>query len=147
VTPLRILSVALVFAFGNAIFANLLLALDRQTALLGIALAGLGLNVALNLVAIPRWSYTGAAATTAATEALGALAVFWLAKRSYSFSLRPDFVARLVGAAAVMTGILLVVDAYPLPIAVAAAGCAFATAAYGFRAVTRTDLRIVLGRL
>jgi O-antigen/teichoic acid export membrane protein len=146
VTPLRILAVALVFAFGNAIFANLLLALDRQTVLVGVSLAGLGLNVALNLLVIPRWSYTGAAATTAVTEALGALAVFWLAKRSYSFSLRPDFVARLVGAAVVMTGILLLVDAYPLPLAVAAAGGAFAAAAYGFRVVTRTDLRIVLGR-
>jgi O-antigen/teichoic acid export membrane protein len=146
VTPLRILAVALVFAFGNAIFANLLLALDRQASLLAVSAAGLALNVGLNLVAIPRWSYTGAAATTVVTEALGALVVFWLARRAYAFSLRPSFVARLVCAAAVMTGILLLVDAYPLPLAVGAAGATFAAAAYAFRVVTRTDVRIVLGR-
>jgi O-antigen/teichoic acid export membrane protein len=146
VTPLRILAVALVFAFGNAIFANLLLALDRQASLVAVSAAGLALNVGLNLVAIPRWSYTGAAATTVVTEALGALVVFWLARRAYTFSLRPSFVARLVCAAAVMTGILLLVDAYPLPLAVGVAGATFAAAAYAFRVVTRTDVRIVLGR-
>jgi O-antigen/teichoic acid export membrane protein len=92
VLPLRILAGAVVITFLNAVFAGLLLALDRQTVLLVVSAGGLALNILLNLIAIPRWSYNGAAVTTVVTEALGAICVFWLARRAYRFRIRPRFV-------------------------------------------------------
>jgi O-antigen/teichoic acid export membrane protein len=94
VTPLRILSLGLVFAFANAVFAGAALALDRQRALVAVSAAGLALNVALNLLLIPRYSYSGAAAATVVTEMLGCVAVFALARAACPFSLRPRFVTR-----------------------------------------------------
>lgn len=94
VTPIRLLALGLVFAFANAVFAGAALALDRQRALVGVAGAGLALNVALNLLLIPRYSYSGAAAATVVTEILGCAAVFALVRSACPFSLRPRFVTR-----------------------------------------------------
>jgi O-antigen/teichoic acid export membrane protein len=94
VTPLRLLSLGLVFAFANSVVAGAALALDRQRALVGVTAAGLALNVALNLLLIPRYSYSGAAAATVVTEILGCVAIFALARSACHFSLRPRFVTR-----------------------------------------------------
>jgi lipopolysaccharide exporter len=92
--PLRILAPALVFTFVNAVFANLLIVLNRQRALILVSLAALTLNVLANLYAIPRFGYTGAAVTTVVSEAIAMCAVFILARRALPFSLSPRLVTR-----------------------------------------------------
>jgi O-antigen/teichoic acid export membrane protein len=94
VTPLRILAPALVFTFVNAVFAGVLIALNRQRALILVSLAGLTLNVLANLYAIPRFGYVGAAVTTVISEGLGLAAVFVLAWRACPFRLSPRLVTR-----------------------------------------------------
>ncbi|HEV3479802.1 MAG TPA: flippase [Gaiellaceae bacterium] len=92
--PLRILAPALVFTFVNAVFAAVLIALNRQRALILVSLAGLALNVLVNLYAIPRFGYVGAAVTTVISEGIGLCAVFVLARRALSFRLSPRLVTR-----------------------------------------------------
>ena len=92
--PLRILAPALVFTFVNVVFASVLIALNRQRALILVSLAGLTLNVLVNLYAIPRFGYNGAAVTTVLSEAAGLTAVFVLAKRACPFRLSPRLVSR-----------------------------------------------------
>jgi O-antigen/teichoic acid export membrane protein len=92
--PLRILAPALVFTFVNAVFASLLIALNRQRALILVSLGGLTLNVLANLYAIPRFGYTGAAVTTVLSEAAGLCAVFVLARRALPFRVSPRLVTR-----------------------------------------------------
>jgi O-antigen/teichoic acid export membrane protein len=92
--PLRILAPALVFTFVNAVFASLLIALNRQRALILVSLGGLTLNVLANLYAIPRFGYVGAAVTTVVSEGIGLCAVFLLARRAFPFSLSPRLVTR-----------------------------------------------------
>jgi O-antigen/teichoic acid export membrane protein len=92
--PLRILAPALVFTFVNVVFANLLIALNRQRALILVSLGGIVLNVLANLYAIPRFGYTGAAVTTVVSEAVGLCAVFVLARRALPFRLSPRLVTR-----------------------------------------------------
>lgn len=94
VTPLRILAPALVFTFVNAVFAGVLIALNRQRALIVVSLAGLTLNVLANLYAIPRFGYVGAAVTTVISEGAGLVAVFVLARRACPFRLSPRLVTR-----------------------------------------------------
>jgi O-antigen/teichoic acid export membrane protein len=94
VVPLRILAPALVVAFVNVVFASVLIALNRQRALILVSLAGLTLNVLVNLWAIPRFGYNGAAVTTVVSETIGFCAVFVLAKRSFPFQLSPRLVTR-----------------------------------------------------
>ena len=64
IAPLQILSLAIVPAFVNAPLALLLVALDRRRDLVTASVAGLALNVGMNLWAIPAYGYTGAAVTT-----------------------------------------------------------------------------------
>jgi O-antigen/teichoic acid export membrane protein len=142
-TPLRILAPALVFAFANTIFAAVLLALNRRRALIVASLLGLAVNVLLNLAAIPAFGYVGAAATTVASELFGLVLVATLAYRAYPFRLRFGFVARLAPAALAMGALLALAPAWP---ALVPACAAFAAVAYGSRAVTRSDLRLLLGR-
>lgn len=94
VAPLRILAPALVFTFVNAVFAGVLIALNRQRALILVSLAGVTLNVLANLYAIPRFGYVGAAVTTVISEGAGLVAVFVLARRACPFRLSPRLVTR-----------------------------------------------------
>jgi len=146
IVPLRVLSVAIVVAFANTIFASLLLGLNRQRALLVVSAAGVALNVALNLYFIPTWSYTGAAITTVISECFGFAAVFALARRSYAFTLSIDFLARLTAASLVMAGILALVAREQVWVGALVGGAAFMLTAFALRVVTRSDLRIVFGR-
>jgi O-antigen/teichoic acid export membrane protein len=86
--PLRILAPAIVFVFANAVFAGVLLALNRRRELIAASFAGLAINVALNAYFIPAYGYNGAAATTVVSEALGFGFVFVLARQAFPFSLR-----------------------------------------------------------
>lgn len=70
VTALRLLSLALVFSYFNHLTGYTLVALNKQTTSLKIALVALTVNVVLNLLLIPSFSLNGAALITVATEAL-----------------------------------------------------------------------------
>ena len=146
VLPLQILSLALVFAFANAIFASLLFALNRQRQLIAASLLGIAVNVGLNAYFIPKWSYVGAAGTTAFSELLGFALVFALARRAHPFALGLGFVLRVSAAAAAMAVTFFALAAISPWIALLAAGGAFAAAAYAFKAVARSDLQLIFGR-
>ena len=146
--PLQILVPALVLAFANAPFATLLIALNRRAALIGASLTGLALNVGLNAWAIPAYGYTGAAVTTVVSELVGFVLIFALARRAYPFALGGGYVLRLlppVGAMA-LTFALFAVAGFPGWPALVPAALVFAGAAYAARAVTRGDVRLILGR-
>lgn len=67
---LRILSVALVFAYLNHLTGYSLIAFGRQSSSFLIAIAALVFNIAANIIFIPVYSYTAAAAVTVATEGI-----------------------------------------------------------------------------
>ncbi len=69
ISPLRILSLGLVFTYLNHATGYTLTAINRQHYLFLIALVGLLINVSLNLFLIPLYSYHAAAFTTIITEA------------------------------------------------------------------------------
>lgn len=78
---LRILGLAVVFMFVDNTFAAVLNAIDRQKAFAYVALSGLAVNVAVNLVVIPRFGYIGASWSVVVTEIV-LVAVGWLTLRS-----------------------------------------------------------------
>ncbi len=77
---LRILALAVVFMFVDNTFAAVLNAIDRQKLFAYVALCGLVLNFALNIILIPRFGYLGASWATVATE-IGLVVVGWFALR------------------------------------------------------------------
>ena len=84
---LRILAIAVVFMFVDNTFAAVLNAIDRQKLYAYVALSGLAINFALNMVLIPQFGYIGASWATVATE-VGLVAAGWFALRGALGTLR-----------------------------------------------------------
>lgn len=88
-TALAILIWDACLIFFTYLFGNVLAALNRQATVSWIAWSGAVLNVALNLLLIPRYSLVGAAVATVATEAFIATLLIW--KLSTILALRFSF--------------------------------------------------------
>lgn len=143
--PLRILALALVFLFASTIFYNVVIALNRQRALLVVGIVALLLNVALNLVLIPPYSYMGAAVATLLSEGFVFAGTFVLARRAYRFRLRPGFLARVPLVAAAPAAVVALTWGRQDWLVLLLAEAAFAAAAFGLGAVTRADFTFLLG--
>jgi O-antigen/teichoic acid export membrane protein len=65
---LSVLAPSTIAIFLGTVLSGVLVAVHRQRLLFWMSLAGLGLNLVLNLAFIQPWSYVGAAAATSATE-------------------------------------------------------------------------------
>ena len=104
---LQILILAEVAMFLYGITAYLLNAIDRQLLFTLTAAGAAILNVAMNLVLIPKFSYIGAAVSTVVTSFFVLVLLFYLAgKNGYSFNVLKVSIKPVV-AAGVMTLILL----------------------------------------
>lgn len=129
----------LIWAFvpvsATYIFSTLLTADERLMQMNRFFAAGIAVDVALNLVLIPRYQALGAATATLATQAFIALGMMGLCLRY--FALRPSArgVARLLGyAAATLLGIgfVFLKTPYALPVKFLLGGSASLLAMFGF---------------
>lgn len=78
---LQILSIGIVFMFASNTFIAALNAIDRQVMFTWAAAASMVVNVALNLVLIPRYGYLGASWATVATEVVLLVSAYLLVGR------------------------------------------------------------------
>jgi O-antigen/teichoic acid export membrane protein len=109
---LRWLSAAPLCYLAGALATSALQAVRRRPLILASSLVALALNVALNVVLIPRMGGTGAAlATTVSYAVLAAVALAGLARAGVRVPLSRALLPPVVTGAA-MTGLLL---AFPLP--------------------------------
>lgn len=131
---LRILAVALGALFFGNLYGNSAIALGAQRSLLKAALLLALLNILVNLVVIPRYSFLGAAWTTLGTELLSALAAARIVWRRAPFVL----FSRSVGQIASAGGALLLASFLPLPLALrmAASVCGYVVALWTFGVLT-----------
>ena len=81
---LRILLVALFFAYLNHLNGFTLISKEGQKEMLKVGIINLTFNIILNLITIPRFGIIGAAWTTVATEALSSVLIFSRLKSSVS---------------------------------------------------------------
>jgi O-antigen/teichoic acid export membrane protein len=146
VTPLRILVLSSIFFFTNALFSSLLVIynLERQLAVLA-AVVVVG-NVALNLVLIPAYSYTGAAVATVITEVCGGIALIVWATRAMGAALDLSPVPRVAAATAGMVAVLWAALALPLLMTILAGLFVYAVLAYALGVVSRADLALLAPR-
>ena len=146
--PLRVVSLALPAIFGGTVFIHILIALNRRRALFVVALASLVVNLGLNLIFIPQYSYMGAAWATVASEAFAFVAAYFAARRAYALRLDYALLARLAVPTLLAVGVVAVAEATALSaVAATAAGLtAFFAGVFAARIVTRDDLRLFLGR-
>ncbi len=143
---LPILMGAFVFVSLSYLTGNLLVVLHLQRRMIGIATAGLAVNVALNVVLIPPYGFLAAAWVTLATEVV----VFAIAARLVLRGLghRPSVsrVLRSCAAAAGMAGIVLAARGAGAPIEalLVIAALAYPALLLALRGLSVTEFRGVL---
>jgi len=103
VVALQILLLGVAFIFQIRLFQIILNSIDKQKVVMYVGLAGLIVNVFLNLLLIPRYGFKGAAATTVASELMVFSIYCFNLYRSYlkisiwKLSLKPLFASLIVG--------------------------------------------------
>ena len=104
---LRILGLGVVVMFVDNTFVAALTAMDRQRTYMGIALAGLLVNLALDLSLIPTHGYLGAAPATVLTEGFLAATGWAVLARAGSVLAVPAISWRILLAGGLMGTLLL----------------------------------------
>ncbi len=147
-TALQLLVAGEIIAFGSVVGLLILTATARHRPYPYIALAGLVVNVGLNLWAIERWGFEGAAVTTVVTETLVVLGMWFLVRRlagpdspsNAPWSVGASSLLRVLPAAALGLGAGAALDAV-LPwfvAAVIAAGLYASACFFLYRTLYRT---------
>lgn len=80
-TVLRILVAGLIVVFPLQVMHAIAISVNGERLLVGAAVAGCIINVALNLVLIPRWGMRGAAVATIVSEGLSLGVIAWRVRR------------------------------------------------------------------
>jgi O-antigen/teichoic acid export membrane protein len=93
---LGLLMTSFVAMSSNYIFGTLLTAGGNLRVLNYTALCGMLLNISLNLVLIPKFKITGAAAACLATQGFTAITQVLIARRTFSFHTNWSFIFRLI---------------------------------------------------
>ena len=106
----------------------------------------IALNVGLNLILIPRYSYNGAASATIVSEAFVLVGLYVIARRHYEFQLERTFLVRVLGATVAAAGVVALLCSESPWLSVVAAELTFGLAAYALRAVTLADMKMMLER-
>jgi O-antigen/teichoic acid export membrane protein len=85
VQPLQILAAGALFVFATWILHAAAISANLDRRLVVVTVVGLGANIALNVMLIPRWGISGAASATVVAEALTvALLIVQVARRSHA---------------------------------------------------------------
>ena len=123
----RLIVVGQALRFPTMLLVGTLIAVGRNRPYVVASVVGFVVNVAGNLVVIPHWSYTGAAAMTVATEA-GVLVLLGRAVLALpELAVPVGVLARTAVASAALAGVGVAVDAVaPWPFAAMAGVVAFA---------------------
>jgi O-antigen/teichoic acid export membrane protein len=115
---LRILLFAGALAFVSGLFGMALIAGDRQRSALRLAIAALAFNVPLNFALVPSLGIDAAAAVAVASELLLVVGGGLLVRRELGLAPRLRLLWRALAAAAVMAGVLALVDDWSLALLV-----------------------------
>jgi len=135
--PFRLLLLSVGFAFVQGSFHNVLLAYVRTGVEMRIVAVGAGLNVGLNVLLIPHFGLTGAAAAVVAGEAAQLMLMFVVVYRlgvrpEFRWALRPLLAAVAMGAFLMFWG-----HGGPLVVPLAAGGVVYAVTLVALGGVPR----------
>jgi O-antigen/teichoic acid export membrane protein len=119
---LQLLAPFVLFSFVGGLLWRTLVASRDDRLLLGLAVAMLVLNIALNIALIPPYGYTAAAVTTVVSQVAGTALAALAVRRTHGFWINLRYVPVLAAGVAAMTAVCLVLPG-PVPL-VAFAGLA-----------------------
>ena len=106
---LKILSFAIFLIFFGNLGGNAIIALNLQKKAMWIYLGGAVINVGLNIILIPRYSYFAAASTTVLAEIFITASMFWLIRQNTKIVINKFAFVKTILASSIV-GLLM----YPL---------------------------------
>lgn len=146
-TALQILIWAELFIFMNYLMGYMLNSIDKQKLFTTSTGAYAGVNILLNLAAIPKFSYMGAAAVALITQSLQAATLYhFCSKSGYALNL-PKLLYKPIVAAAIMGGAIMLLQGLHILLIAPAAGIIYLAALTALGGLTKDDLTIVKGLL
>lgn len=136
------LMVAFVLIGLGYVFGSMVVVLGIQRRVLRYALLALAVNVSLNLLLVPFFGYTAAAAVTVVTEAIVLTLTMRVVGPMMRFKLQYGLMARTAAAAAGMCLIVWLLRQGNVPVGglLAAAVVSYLSLLFAFRAVDRREL-------
>lgn len=109
--PLRILFGGIFCIFISNLLSHILIGAKLQKKIMFISISGAALNVLLNAIMIPLYSFTGAAITTTVTEILVMIMYLVQVKRHIGYIPLPSpFIFKVIIATLAMGGVLFILD-------------------------------------
>lgn len=140
----RILMPSLVFVFLSFPLGALLNATDRQRWQTGVLGFGAALNIVLNIVLIPRWSFIGASWSWFIANAVVLIIGFILSRRVLIYAIRPLLLStiRVVTAVAIMGIVVMALHAASLVLSIVVGGAVYAICLLLTKEITREDLAV-----
>jgi len=142
IIALQILIWTSVLIFINWTPATLLNSINKQKTLMYITGLGAIVNIVLNLILIPSFSYVGAGVATVATEFLvGTLMLSFIFRHVHRFSLHKS-ASRAMVAGLVMGVFLALFDYYPFYVLVLIAAVLYSIVLFGINGLEKEDINL-----
>lgn len=141
---LNILIVAVGIIFFGTLFSFGLIALGRQKSLLWISAAGAVINLLLNFILIPRYSYTAAAIITVGTELLVTLLMAAAIWRTIHYLPGSRVALKSLLAALVMASSLWFIGSHNLLILLAVAAVVYFGVLYLVKGISVSEVRALI---
>ena len=107
ITALKILSFLIIFSYLNGLAGYFLTSINRQALTAKILAFTVGVNIFLNLILIPRYSYIGAASATVVSEVLFFLLFILSIRRQFAFVSLIEITKSFVSSA--LMGVLIII--------------------------------------
>jgi len=107
ILALKILSFLIVFSYINGLAGYFLTSIDRQALTAKILAFTVGINILLNIILIPRYSYIGAASATAVSEILFFFLFFLSVRRQFASISLIEIIKSVVSSA--IMGFLIII--------------------------------------
>jgi O-antigen/teichoic acid export membrane protein len=148
IAALQILIWAAAIMYVTMVLGNAFIASNLQKLNMKLTFIDVALNIGLNLLLIPKYSYYGASFATVATEASGlALGLFFLGRHGYALGLKRASVPPIFGLAIIgVISALLLFENAPLTLITIIDLVAYAAIIYKF-GINDDDKRLILDLL
>ena len=143
IPALRILAPSVALLFVNNAFIYTLTAINRQLDFTRLALVTLAVNVILNLVLIPPYSYLGAAAASTITEVALFAGGWWLLRRHLASLSIVSSIAPVLASAAIMGIVVYSVRTWPLVVVIIIGAAVYLVGLLSLRALNPEEWSIV----
>ncbi|MGZ6298776.1 MAG: lipid II flippase MurJ, partial [Parachlamydiaceae bacterium] len=146
VAVLQLLIWSLVLIFANAPFVRLFEATNKQIVVTKITGLMVIVNVGINLVLIPRFSYVGASIAIIITEFIALVLFFFLAERElymYKKTELAGVVLRIIGASAIMGLFIAYLQNLNLIFLIVSASLLYFVTLYIVKGIEKKDILLI----